>query len=234
MKWKHSEKVEHPPAGELTHGLCVVNTWESMLKQVGINDDAKNMLSAAKDRRTTELETALQQRSDFISRRLDRIKFLVSLDDLDAEADRQVARTATVAVRADGQRIKQLYIDQLTALKTAGILPEDAKLTFETSDLSSAYGMTKRDLLIGARVMFTLNGRAFSHIFHFGFEETPPYYHDLSDKDGSGIQAIMNQAFMEGPVIIDQIMQNPAQLGKTWNTVAFYPGYENVQRMRAR
>lgn len=232
MKKRRIEGVDHPPAGEFTHGLCVVNTWHSMLRKIGVADQAAPFIASARERRNQEMEKALMQRVDFNQQRLSRLDFLTTPEEMDAMVDEQEARTAAVAVRADGMRIKQLYLDQLTALKKAGVLPEDAQLIFETSDLPSAYGMTKRDLLIGVRVMFTLNQRIFSHIFHLNVEESPPYWHDLSDGENPGTHALMDRAVREGA--LDQIMQNPAQLGRTWNVVAFYPGYEKVRQMRAR
>lgn len=202
-----------------------------MLHQIGLADIAKDFLYEAASIRQKDIETARLQRANRISKMT---QHLWSLPDAESgnAVDQRVNRAIAAATRADGTRIRELYLNQLDALKKAGILPHDAKLTFETGDSPTAYGMTKRDLLVGVRVMFTLNGRIMSHMFHLHVEETPPYWHDLSDRDGSGIQAIIQRAVTEGR--LDQIMQNPAQLGKTWNIVAFYPGFEIVKKMRSR
>lgn len=222
--------IEHPPASEIAPGLCVVNTWSSMLHKIGIADAAKDLLYEAASIRIKDIEKARLQRADLISRKT---KLLWTLPDelADAAVDEQVNRAIAAATRIDGTRIRQLFLNQLDALKKAGILPKDAELTFETGDSPTAYGMTKRDLLIGVRVIFSLNERIMSHMFHLHVEETPPYWHDMSDQQNSGIKSIMEMAVEQGR--LDQIMENVPLIGKTWNIMAFYPGYENVQRLRA-
>lgn len=234
MSQRHLElpsPIDQPPAAEIAPGMCVVNTWESMLNSIGVNADA--YLLEARQRRTLDMEQGRILRVDHLNRRLSKLG-----DDTDplqlARIDQKLDQTVAASVRLDGIRIKQLLLSQLAQLKASGLLPEDAALRFETADIFDTYGLTRRDRLVGVRIMFTLldrqgnPGRKLSHMFHLGVGKAEPYWQNLSDQPGSGIYQAVAKAIEENR--LDEFLHEPAALAHSWNVVAFYPGLENVRR----